>query len=235
MRHAANLVCLLLVLVAVAPARGQEATPGATPSSASSVIRVRLDRVALDGAATIGITRTTVAVGGGFRLAAGAGPAVMTIEAGELIVEQADASVRPIIVRPGAANGAPVESVTLLSPGDALLVPIGVGVKFRNSGDSPAVVLELVAASDTQSSDETGVTRAVMVRLRVTLPPPPLDLTQSRATIAPGARFAFPPAPAQTVLATVERSQTFLLTGQGVNLGARPMEVYVLTLAPAAD
>ena len=73
-----------------------------------------------------------------------------------------------------------------------------------------------------------------MVSQEVTLPSPPLNLTLLRTTLEPGEQYAALAAPVLTVLATVERSQTFLLTGQGINRGTRPMDVYVLTIGPVA-
>jgi hypothetical protein len=236
MRRIALGLALVTALLAAPTLCAQDASPAGTPVTAGPILRLTLDALAPDNAATIGVTRTSYAAGGGLLLVAGAGPAVVLVETGDLTVLPTTAPP-PLVVRAGtdraAADGAAGAEIVLVE-GDALALTAGGAVEIRNTGDATAVALDLLSAADTRTEAEIGISRAVMSRLDVSLPSPPVEVTLARATIAPGERYPIPPAPTQTILATVERAQTFLLSGQGINRGAQPMDVYVLTIAPLA-
>jgi hypothetical protein len=235
MRRHAAVLAVVASLLAVSLVRAQEATPSASPSAAGPLLRLTLDELPPGNVATIGATRVTYTPGGSLRAVAGSGPAVLFVETGSLTLRATDGPP-PVIARAAAATpvAAPTGGDTSLGTGDALVLPAGATVQIVNRGATPAVVLDLLAAGDARTEAETGTARGVLVRREATLPAAPVVVTFSRATIAPGERFPMPPAPVVTVLATVERSQTFLLSGEGINRGARPMEVYVLTIAPDA-
>lgn len=65
------------------------------------------------------------------------------------------------------------------------------------------------------------------------LPAPPVLVRLERVSLAPGDRLALPAEPVQSAPAPASRRQTFLLSGEGINRGAEPMEVYILTIIPA--
>ena len=129
-----------------------------------------------------------------------------------------------------APGGSPGTELTV-EAGTAFVLPAGATAEIRNPGESPATTLDLLAATDASTDAETGVTHAVLVQQKAELPAPPVNVTLHRVTVEPGEQLALPAEPAQVVYATVERSDEFLLSGQGINRSAEPMEVYVLAVA----
>jgi hypothetical protein len=235
MRRQVAVLALVTSLLAVSPVRAQEATPSASPSAAGALLRLTLDELPPSNVAKIGVTRVTFALAGGLRMTAGSGPTVFFVETGTLAVWGA-ADLPMLAVRaagtPGTLSaGGEVD----LRAGDAQVLPVGATAQIRNDGATPAVALDLLEASDAHTEAETGISRAVLASRQATLPAAPVVMSLARATIAPGEHFPVPPAPVETVLATVERAQTFLLSGEGINRGTRPMQVYVLTIAPDTD
>lgn len=222
-------VVILLGLTPLA-ARSQEATPAAD----GKLLRFTLAELAPDNASVVGVTRTTFEPGGALRLVAGAGPTLLFVETGSLVVTAA-APPEPLAVA-GAGGDAPVPLAAgadhPLEAGTALVLPAGGVADLRNDGTGPAATLDLLAATDAAVEAEAGVTHVLLARHESTLPAPPVEVSLARATIAGGGRLEKPPAPAQTVAATVEYGQTFLLTGQSFNRGKDPLPVYVLSIAP---
>jgi len=238
MRASAVLLALLLVLITPPVADAQTpATPQASPST-GVLMQLTLDQLPPDDIATIGVTRTTFATGGGLRAVAGSGPAVYFVEAGTISVNIEDGAGSLRVVRAGEPGGsatpqsAETGTEAVLEAGDAFVLPAGASAALRNAAEGPAIVLNLLSAPDATIEAEKGVTHAVLVRQDVTLPKPPLLVSLALATIPPGDHLSLPEAPVITRLAVVERSQAFSLSGGGTNRGTEPIEVYVLSLAP---
>ncbi len=236
MRALILLLLALLVALAASAAGAQTPDPGATPAPSGAVVELTLDEVPPGSVATVGMVRTTYEPDGGFQVTTGSGPAVHVVESGTISVRgEGDAQVSVV---PGGSAAAAEDTEPgaeiIVEAGDAFVLPPGVTVEIRNAGDSPASTLDLLAATDATTDAETGVTRAVLVQREATLPDPPVTVTLSRVTLAPGDQLTLPAEPAQVVYATVDRGQTFLLGGEGINRGPEPMEVYVLAFAGEA-
>ncbi len=238
MRTSAVLLALLLVLLTPPVADAQTpATPQACPST-GVLMQLTLDQLPPDDVATIGVTRTTFATGGSLRAVAGSGPAVYFVEAGTISVNIDDAAGPLRVVRAGESDGsatpqsAEIGAEAVLEAGDGFVIPEGTSAALQNSAENPAIVLNLLSASDAAFEAEEGITHAVLVRQEVTLPNPPLLVSLALATIHPGEHLSLPDAPVITRLAVVERSQAFSLSGGGTNRGTEPIDVYVLSFSP---
>src|SRR6478735_820336 len=86
MRTSAVFLALLLVLLTPPMANAQSsATPQASPST-GVLMQLTLDQLPPDDVATIGVSRTTFATGGGMRAVTGSGPAVYFVEDGTISV-----------------------------------------------------------------------------------------------------------------------------------------------------
>jgi len=239
MRTSAVLLALLLALITVPVAAAQTpATPQASPAT-GVLMQLTLDQLPPDDVATIGVTRTTFATGGGLRAVAGSGPVVYYVEAGTISVTMDDGAGPLRVVRTGEPDGsatpqsAETGTEAVLEAGTGFVLPAGSSAALQNAAENPAIVLNLLAASDATIEAEEGVTHAVLVRQEVTLPKPPLLVSLALATISPGDHLSLPDAPVLTRLAVVERSQAFSLSGGGTtNRGTEPIDVYVLSFAP---
>ena len=231
-----------------------DATPGmgaagATPAGAvAPAERTRLLSLPLTGQAmaadeTLGLTRVTFDAGGSLRGSAGSGASVYFVEAGTLSLLPAPGSPAILLFRGGGVGAAAApEAVaaggeTTLETGDGLIVPAGGSAELRNAGDVPAMALRLLAAGDAATAAERGVAMAVLARNVDALAAPGV-LTLERTTLPGGGRLAYPAAPAQAVIAGLDRGQaTYLSMGSAesaTNRSPAPMEVYLVTLEPAA-
>lgn len=235
MRLTVFLVAALTLLLA-SSAGAQTPDPDATPVSNGTIVAMTLDELAPGSVATVGMVRTTYEPGGGLRAVTGSGPSVHLVESGTISV-RVDGDARVSVI-PGGGDGAvaaeePASGAEItVAHGNAYVLPAGVTAEIRNAGESPASTLDLLTASDATTDVETGVTHAVLVLREATLPGPPVTVTLSQITLAPGDQLALPVQPALAVYVTVERGQAFLLSGQGINRGTEPMEVYLLSFAP---
>jgi hypothetical protein len=235
--HTPAILLAILMLLVSSPAGGATPAPVATPAATGTTLRVTLDALPPGSVAMIGIVRTTFEPGASLRFSAGAGPSVHYVEAGAVTIV-ADGAEPPAMIAGGSADAAPSPAA---APGTELTVEAGHGfvmspdstAEIRNAGDAPASTLDLLAATDAATDAETGVTHAILVQREATLPAPPVLVGFERVTLAPGDRLMLPAEPAQSAYATVERGQAFLLSGQGIHRGAEPMDVYILTVAPA--
>jgi hypothetical protein len=237
MRRASILLALLLLLVASA-AGVQTPIPPATPGSSGTLMEVTLDELAPGSIAAVGMVRTTWEPGGSLRTSTGSGPAVHFVESGAISV-RADGDAQVSVVAGGSAEAAATQAGTpgteiTVEAGSAFVLPPGATAEIRNAGESPATTLGLLAAGDATTEAETGVTHAVLAQQKAELPEAPVRVILARVTIAPGDQLELPTEPAQAVYVTVERGQAFLLSGQGINRGPEPMEVYLLTFAGGA-
>jgi hypothetical protein len=149
----------------------------------------------------------------------------LTVTGDELTVVASDSAT------PETASA---ESSTL-DAGTVFVVPTGGSVDLRNDGSEPATVFDLLTASDAAITDETDVARVVLAQQDYALPAGSVTITLSRVTIQPGEQFDWPADPAVTTLYPLDRSDAFLMTGQGFNRGTHPIEIYALTIAPATE
>src|SRR6478735_8709655 len=101
MRTSAVLLALLLALITVPVAAAQTPATRKTSPSTGVLMQLTLDQLPPDDVATIGVTRTTFATGGGLRAVAGSGPAVYFVEAGTISVTMDDGAGPLRVVRAG--------------------------------------------------------------------------------------------------------------------------------------
>ena len=234
MRPSAILLAALLLLVASA-AGAQTPVPAATPSPGVALLEVMLDELRPETIAVVGMARTTWEPGGGLRIVAGSGPAVYFVES-EAISVRTGGDAQAVVVSSGSVEasstqvGSPGTEITVAA-GSGFLLPAGAMAEIRNTGELPATTLDLLAAVDATTDAETGVTHSILVQQQADLPQAPVTMTLARVTVEPGERLELPAESAQVVYVTKERGQAFLLSGQGINRGTEPMEVYLLTFA----
>jgi quercetin dioxygenase-like cupin family protein len=205
---------LTLLLLATSTVAAQTPAPPAATASNGVLMQLTLDEVQPKSIATVGMVRTTLEPGGSFRAFAGSGPAVHFVESGSITV-RTEGDARAEVV----------------ASGSALVLPPGATAEIRNDGEAPATTLGVLAAADATTEAETSVTHSVLAQQRAELPEAPVTVTLARVTIEPGDHLELPAEAAQVVYVTVERGQAFLLSGQGINRGAEPMEVYLLTFS----
>jgi quercetin dioxygenase-like cupin family protein len=231
MRPSTLLLGFLLLLVAM-PAGAQTPVP---PATSGSLVEVTLEELPSGSISTVGIVRTTYEPRGGLRAATGSGPAVRFVERGAVTVRtEGDAQVAVVPAAGGGAAATPSASAgteVTVEAGSAFLIPAGITAEIRNPGESPATTLDLLVAADATTDADTGVTHAVLAQQKAELPEPPVTMTLVRVTLEPGDQLELPGEAAQVVYVTVGRGQAFLLSGQGINRGAEPMEVYLLAFS----
>ena len=231
MRRCALTLALIATILIVPDTGARVAAPTGTPPATSPLLQVTVDELPPDHDVIVGVIRTTYLPGGELGLAAGRGPAIIFVESGAIVVapEGTGSVARIVCPEESGSTGCQDNDV---AAGDALIMPSNSQLTMHNEGATPATTLTLFSAEDARTTGERDVVQAILVRLVTTPPPTPLTLTLSRATIEPAERFALPPDPAVTVLAVVERSQAFSLSGDEINRGKEPIDIYVLTLAP---
>ncbi len=236
MRTPTFLLALIVALLATPAVHGAQ-TPAPTRPP-GILLQIAVDELAPDLVATTGMLRTTYAAGATLHLVTGSGPSLHFVESGTLSLTTGDGPP-PRVVRAGATGEAatPMAADTggevIVVAGDGVLLAPGTSTELRNEGAESATVLELLAAPDATSEVGEGVAQAVLVRQEVPLPQPPVSVTLSRVTLAPGDRLSIPEPPALTFYAAVERSQSFNLSGQGLNRSTDPLDAYVLAIVPA--
>jgi hypothetical protein len=230
MKQAVAIVALILLLIAgrsTVAAQESAGTPVATANDAI-VMTIEVDTPV---ESIFGFTRTTIAPGGSARFSAGSGPAVRFVERGSLHLSVPGDALA--IVAPAAAT---LEATSAgdhtVESGAAFIVDAGGSIELRNDGSDPATILELLSASDATVAEEVDVSHLVLAKRDYTLPAGTVTITLSRQTLEPGDHFDWPADPAITTLYPLERSDAFLLTGQGFNRGTHPIPFYVLTIAP---
>ncbi len=236
MRSWCALVRLLVVAALLGLPPSAALSQEATPAADGQLVHLALAELAPGNASVVGVTRTTFEPGGSLRLVAGAGPTLLVVETGSLVVQSA-APPEPLLVAAGNAAASPDPLAAgedhPLETGSALVIPAGGIADLRNDGTATAATLDLLAATDAALEAETGVGHVLLARRESTLPGPPVEVSFGRATIGGGDRLETAPAPVLTVAVTVDYGHLFLLTGQNFNRGADPLPVYVLSIAPA--
>ncbi|MBA3276227.1 MAG: hypothetical protein H0T72_10565 [Chloroflexia bacterium] len=229
-------ILALMVALLVTPVHSAQ-TLGTTQAS-GTLTHVTVEALTPDLVATTGIVRTIYPAGATLRLDTGSAPSLHFVESGTVTLSTGDGAP-PLVVRAGTTKTvATPEAVTsegevVVTVGDGFLLAPGNSVEIRNDGADPAAVLDLLAAPDAASDVGAGIAQEILVRQEVTVPEPPVTVTLSRITLAPGDRLSLPEAPAVTFYAAVERSQAFNLSGQGINRSGNPIDAYILVIAPA--
>ncbi len=229
-------ILALTVTLLVTPAHSAQ-TPAAFQAS-GTLTHVTVDALTPDLVATTGIVRTIYPTGATLRLDTGSGPSLHFVESGTVTMSTGDGAP-PLVVRAGTAETVATpravtsESEVVVTVGDGFLLAPDKSVDIRNDGAEPAAVLDLLAAPDAASDVGEGIAQEILVRQEVTVPELPVTVTLSRITLAPGDRLSLPEAPAVSFYTAVERSQTFSLSGQGINRSGNPIDAYVLVIAPA--
>jgi hypothetical protein len=178
-----------------------------------------------------GFIRTTIAPGGSARFSPGSGPAIRFVERGSIHLRIQENAVA-IIAWPAATPATIPAGEHTVESGMAFIVAKGGAVELRNDSPDPATILELLSASDATMADEVDVSHLVLAQRDYLLPAGAVTITLSQQTLAPGDQFDWPADPAVTTLYPLERSDAFLLTGQGFNRGTHPIAFYTLTITP---
>jgi hypothetical protein len=225
---------LILALLAT-PAHGAQ-TPASLQAS-GTLMQVTIDELSPDLIMTTGLIRTIYPGGATVLSTTGSGPVLQFVETGALTVTTTDGG-SPYVVRAGtpdpkatpaeAASGEPVQ----VTAGEAFLLAPGTTAEIRNDGTDPAAILGLLSAPDATADLAESVTQEILVRQDVGLPQPPVAVTLSKVTLEPGDRVTIAEAPAVTFYTAAQRSQAFLLTGQGFNRSTELLDAYVLVVAP---
>jgi len=224
-----TLMAALLILTGSSSAQ----TPAATPAS-GPLMQATLDQTAPDNLATIGITRTIFETGGTLRVVTGTGPAISWVESGEVTLVPDAEAPQPIIVRADATPDSGTNgSEFVVVEGDGFVLAPGTTATLRNNGPEPAVVLDLVSAPDTVRELGDGVSQVVVMSTEATLPAAPVLVTFSLVTLDPGGHLTLPPEPAVSIYAAVDKSKIIQVSGNGFNRATEPIDVYILTIAPA--
>lgn len=216
-----------LLMVAGSSARSPVSAP---------LLEVTLDATAPTGITTIGITRTTIEPGGRAHVTTGPGPSVWWVEAGTIAFEADPGSPVPLVV-PGdlAATPEPATNggASAIEAGDGLVLAAGTSGMLGNDSSDPAIVLTLLSAPDTVRQAATGIHDAVVMSTNVTLPPAPVVVSFSLVVLEPGGHLNLPQEPAIGIFAARDQSQNMLVSSNGFSRAGEPIDVYILTIAPA--
>lgn len=229
MKRIAVLLSLVLLVIGRVAATSAQISPG-TPAAASEAVSVISVEVDAPTPATFGFIQTTLAPGGSYSLTAGSAPAVRFVQKGTLSVRGDGLAIVP------ASSATPGPSATgdgIFRAGTAFVVPAGGLAQLRNQGTDPVTVFDFLTAADAAAANETDVTHLVLAQRTYELPAGAVTITLSQTTLDPGGQFAWPAEPATTMLYPLDRSDAFLLTGQGFNRGSNTIDIYALTITPA--
>ena len=158
-----------------------------------------------DGADWAGVERTTLPPGvmmnQGSPGDAGVGPYLYRVEAGT-VTGQVDGPIA--VTRAGTATEEPLapDASIILNPGDVAFVPPGVASHWRNTGSSPATVLDTGVSTPGAVNGGEWVTDGTVTSFEAPIdawpiepPPAPAELAVHELTLEPGARLAGEPEP----------------------------------------
>lgn len=213
---------------------GSAALSAQAPHTSGTLMQVILDELPPDRTSMIGVVRTTYEAGAASKVVTGSGPSLHFVEAGILTLTSGDGAP-PLVVHTVTAGEAsmPQEDASgsiVVEEGDAFLLPPGTTAGLRNDDASPATILELLAAPDAAAEVGEGAAQSVLVRREEVLPAMPVVVTLTRLTIEPGERVPLPDTPVLSTYVAVERNQSFLISGQGVNRSTESVDAYVLAI-----
>lgn len=232
------LILGLLSAIGRPNALGQEATPAVDEGAATELIlRISDADLTSNDLGVIGFVRAVYGAGAEQNLAATEGPALLFIESGSLSVVPGDGAV-PLVVSDGGSGVADSPAALTageeasLEAGQALILPPGSAATIRNTGDTPAVTLDLLPSGDVETQPAEGVNQRLIARHETAAPSSPFAIELGRATIQPGKQHPNPANALDFLVSTVDPAQLFVLTRNNFNRGASPMEIYVLTITP---
>lgn len=219
----------VLLALTAGPARVlAQATPGATPSPAATLLTVPPDRLG-EAPLHLGFVRTVYQPEAGQTLMAGAAPVATWLEQGELqAVIAADSSVS-LLTPP--AEVTPLTTDTALLAGQGLLLAPGSRAELRNAGVTPAVTYDLLVTADAPAP-APGVTARVVAR-QPEIMAPGATLELRLATLEPGIPYAVPAGAVDFTFAPVDPRNSALITGGHISRAPRPIDVYVVLLMAA--
>lgn len=235
------LVLLLNASLSVLDARGQEATPATGPTEGTQpILRISETDLASNDLGLIGFVRAVYDSGAEQALSAAEGPAIVWIESGSVTVVPGEGSAPFAVSDAGdgiAENLSPLTAgeEAALAAGQALVLPAGGSARIRNSGDGPAITIELLPAADVVTQPAAGVNQRLIARHETPVLSSPFAVELGRATIQPGTQYPDPANALDFLLMSVDPAQLFALTRNNFNRGASPMEIYVLTITPVED
>ncbi len=219
-RLALALICAFPLAVVVV--RTTSATP--VPLNDKAVVLPVEVTTAADS--ILGFERTTIAPGGSFRFFAGSGPSFQFVEYGVLRLGSQFASVTHLSIMPGTppdGNG--------LEAGTAFVVGAGSSLDLHNDSRKPVSILQLLAAEDATNSHEFEVSHQALAQQAYQLPAGLVALSLRKTELAPGVQFDWPAGMATTAMLTpLDPADAVSITGDGINRGPFPVEIYVLTM-----
>jgi hypothetical protein len=201
-------------------------TASATPAPLNDRAVVLPVEVATAADSILGFKRTMIAPGGSLRFFAGSGPSFQFVEYGLLRLGSQFASVTHLSIMPGTPpDGSGLEA------GTAFVIGAGSTLDLYNDSRKPVTVLQLLAAADATSSNEFEVSHQVLAQQAYQLPAGLVALSLRKTELAPGAHFDWPAGMATTaMLAPLDPADAASITGDGINRGPFPVEIYVLTM-----
>lgn len=226
MKQLAVFFALALLVISRVATAAQDSAATQTAGGTAVVIPIEIDTPT---EATFGYIQATIAPGGSYSVTAGSAPKVQFVSAGTLSVQSDDVTV----VTADPATPEVLSGDHVLPAGTAFVVSAGGSAELSNESADPAVVFDLLTASDAAITNESDVNHVVLARQTYELPAGPVTITLAQTALDPGEQFAWPAEPAVTMLYPLDRADAFVLTGQGFNKGKDPIEIYALTIEPA--
>lgn len=233
------------------PALGATAPTPATaePSTATTVgttplLRVNLTEPWPGNTAFVTLFRGTYAPGGYSREVSTRTPQLFFVETGVVTARLVAGEGAPVNLggQPGSAAqlATPAgDGSVQIAAGEAGLLLTGTTVELRNEGSTPAAVLWMVSSPSNVATETSEVLYDQLFGgVQQAVPPPPMMVGLDRLTLAPDAALT---AEASTVtkVGPVDARRTGDLgmasDGSAHNLSATPLDIYVLTIAPAGS
>ena len=211
--------------------------PGTTP-----LLRLPLTEPWPGNTAFVSLFRGTYAPGGYSRDVSALAPQLFFVETGGVTARLVAGEGAPVnlggkpgsapqLATPGGAN--PVQ----FAAGEAGLLLTGTTVELRNEGSTPASVLWLLSSPSKVAAETSEVLFDQLAGgVQQAVPPPPMMVGLDRLTLAPDAAMTAE-ASTETKVGPVDARRTGDLgmasDGSARNLSATPLDIYVLTIAPA--
>lgn len=236
-RFALSLSVMVVLLLSTPPSA--VAAPETTP-----LLRLTFTQSWPGNMAGVGLFRGTYAPGGSSQELSTHSPQLFFVETGVVTARLVAGEGAPVNLGSGLGSASPAatpasDHAVQIAAGEAGLLLTGTTVEVHNEASSPASVLWVLfdpAATFTETKDVTydhfsgGLHQEAI--------PPPLVIGLDRVTLAPDATTTAAPAPTITSVEPVDARRTGDLrpSGRGVarNLSATPLDIYVLTIAPAS-
>jgi hypothetical protein len=248
--HACSTVSLLLVLVLAVPAlAGRTAAAATDDVGIKPFLETTFNEL---GAPPLAVTDSRVVITPGARdEEAVAGPRLVVVESGRLTLtttvplavthNAAAAGVLPTETAATAPTPTPVSSVTpaqFLQPGDTFPVPVQLMIALRNAGTAPATIIDVRITPINPSLPPANLdSETIDTEYGVFVTSGPSAVALGRGTMAAGGSLAGPPAGGYRLAVASHGGGDGLAwqaDGSIRNDGAKAVDVYVLSIAPAA-